>query len=115
MPAPMTMRSYVVAVVGAVGDPGEGAGTEEAPPPHPATAPARAVDPPTAIKLRRENEVLTVGVPIKANNSERAMIPYKPPSVAPLPVIDIGTERNEATIAREIRIAALDTGFFYIT
>src|SRR5208283_2681750 len=27
----------------------------------------------------------------------------------------IGKERDEATIAREIRIAALDTGFFYIT
>jgi len=42
------------------------------------------------------------------------MIPYKPPSVAPLPVIDIGKERDEAVIAQEIRTAALDTGFFYI-
>ena len=42
------------------------------------------------------------------------MIPYKPPGVAPLPVIDIGTERNEDAIAREVRSAALDTGFFYI-
>ena len=42
------------------------------------------------------------------------MIPYKPPKVAPLPVIDIGTKRDEAAVAREIRGAALDTGFFYI-
>jgi isopenicillin N synthase-like dioxygenase len=42
------------------------------------------------------------------------MIPYKPPKVAPLPVIDIGKERDEAAIARELRTAALDTGFFYV-
>lgn len=42
------------------------------------------------------------------------MIPYKPPKVAPLPVIDIGPQRADAAIAREIRTAALDTGFFYV-
>lgn len=43
------------------------------------------------------------------------MIPYKPPKVAPLPVIDIGSQRDDEAIAAEIRSAALDTGFFYIT
>ena len=42
------------------------------------------------------------------------MIPYTPPKRAPLPVIDIGTSRDDAAIARELRTAALDTGFFYI-
>lgn len=42
------------------------------------------------------------------------MIPYTKPKEAPLPVIDIGRERDAATIAREIRTAALDTGFYYI-
>lgn len=43
------------------------------------------------------------------------MVPYKPPKVAPLPVIDIGAQRDDQAIAREIRTAALDTGFFYVT
>jgi isopenicillin N synthase-like dioxygenase len=43
------------------------------------------------------------------------MIPYTPPKQAPLPVIDIGRERDDDAIAAEIRTAALDTGFFYIT
>lgn len=43
------------------------------------------------------------------------MIPYKKPKLAPLPVIDIGPARDDATIAQEIRTACLDTGFFYIS
>jgi isopenicillin N synthase-like dioxygenase len=42
------------------------------------------------------------------------MIPYTPPKRAPLPVIDIDRSRDDATIAAELRTAALDTGFFYV-